>query len=93
MSQYFIYYRNFTTKIQIIFDIYYILDANFCNYHTILYLFNSMFDVEIPNIHHFTVCNSLPNQIKSNIIQRFGEKVFDQVHWASICNKPIFHDL
>ena len=38
----------------------------------------------------FDGCNSLPNQIKSDIIQRFGEKVFEQVHWDSICNIPIF---
>ena len=55
MSQYFVLNCNFATKIQIIFEIDYMLDADFRNCHTILYLFNSIFDVEIPNMHHFTV--------------------------------------
>ena len=49
MLQYFVYYRNFATKKQIIFDISSALISIFRNYDTILYIFNYKMDVEIAN--------------------------------------------
>lgn len=51
-SKYFICFRNFATKIQIIFDIRTVLIVYFCNYHTILYIFNSVLCVEIADLYN-----------------------------------------
>ena len=56
--QYFIYYRNFATKIQIIFDKESVFISNFCNYDTILYIFNYKIDIGIANWLHIMVRNS-----------------------------------
>ena len=52
--QYFVYYRNFATKIQIIFEICIIYIVCFCNYNTILHIFNYKMIIEIANWHLFT---------------------------------------
>ena len=49
MLQHFVYYRNFATKIQIKYYISYTIVVKYGNYHTILYLFNFVFNVKIAN--------------------------------------------
>ena len=53
--QYFIYYRNFATKIQIIFEADTIFIVYFCNYDTNLCIFNYIVGVEIANMHLIVV--------------------------------------
>ena len=47
--QHFIYYRNFATKIQIIFEMDAAYIIHFRNYDTFLYIFNYKIDAEIAN--------------------------------------------
>ena len=49
MLKYFVCYRNFATKIQIKRYIPYAIVVKYGNYHTILYLFNFVFNVKIAN--------------------------------------------
>ena len=58
MLQYFVYYCNFATKIQIIFYKDSISISDFRNYDTFLYIFNYKIDIEIANWLHIMVQNS-----------------------------------
>lgn len=49
MPQYFVYYRNFATKIQIIFEMDAASIIRFRNYDTFLCIFNYKIDAEIAN--------------------------------------------
>ena len=49
MLEYFVGYVNFSTKIQIKRYIPYAIVVSFGDYHTILYLFNFVFNVKIAN--------------------------------------------
>ena len=54
------YYRNFATKIQIIFEINTTSIIHFRNYNTFLCIFNHKIDAEIANLHQFMLRSSYP---------------------------------